>query len=528
MEDKEKSLIIIFISNKDTKELTVESVAVCEKDPNDSIYDIISGEFKGFSSEDFNRFKVIGIDNPFIKSNNKVKPKIEFENMYNSGNEIIYCFDSEYIKQYCSSNNKTFEEACLELSYQAYYNTITFDSKFGDLDITAMHDFHLKNNNIDIPESVISGMLKGEEEEVIKPLDEDIFSINGLKDRVSSIIDDISKKIVGQDEAIVTLVTNLFYNQLIIKEITSNYEFDSSELDSRKVGILLDGSTGTGKTAILKEIASKLDLPLCLSNANSFSETGYYGPSITDILRKLYILSGRDIKKAEKGIVVLDEIDKLASTSDDFGKDMKKGVQDELLGFISGGEYDFPLEDKFGSPTIHFDTSKLTFILSGAFTHLRERKIKESNKKQKTIGFGTNVNELGNNTYVIKAQDYVDEGLAREFFGRIKVLTCTKSYNFDDLRTILLTSTISPLKNLERTVKMFGYPGIIYDEEFISDVCNQALDMQTGARGLQTIMSGIQNRLLIGLINQTYDFDKPIELSINLLDEYNKSLVRKY
>ncbi len=345
----------------------------------------------------------------------------------------------------------------------------------------------------------------------------------------NKIISEISARIVGQEEAIVTLVTNIYYNQVLIDELSSDYFIDLAQLDSRKVGILLDGSTGTGKTAILKDIASRLDLPIYICNANSFSETGYVGPSITDILRKLYFIAGRSVNKAERGIVVLDEIDKLSSRNSIDSKDMKKGVQEELLGFISGGEYDFPLDENLhNSKMIHFDTSKLTFILSGAFTSIKERKRNELEKKKKRVGFSSSDSNINDESYIITAQDYIDEGMHREFFGRVKVLTSTRTYNYDDLKTILLTSTISPLKNFEKTVQMFGYSGITYTDDFIHELCTQALEMGTGARALQTIMSGVQNRLLRGLINQSFDMDKKIDLTSDLLHDYNKSLVRRF
>lgn len=349
-----------------------------------------------------------------------------------------------------------------------------------------------------------------------------------LNINVNALIKDISSKIVLQDDAIKTLVTNIYYNQLLIDDMSSDYYMDVSELDSRKVCILLDGSTGTGKTAILKEIASALDIPIYMSNANSYSETGYVGPSITDMLRKLYILAGRNISKAERGVLVVDEIDKLASTVTANGKDMKKGVQEELLGFMSGSVYDFPLEEgEYRSQTIHFDTSKLTFVLSGAFTNLKEKKIKEINENNKIFGFNNNCETNKEESYIVTPQDYVNEGLNREFFGRIKVLSSTVDYKFEDLKYILLNSLFSPLRNFEKTVKLFGYNEVIYSDEFIDKVASQALEMKTGARALQTIISGVQNRILLKLINREYDYSEPIYIDESLLEEYNKSLVRK-
>jgi len=348
---------------------------------------------------------------------------------------------------------------------------------------------------------------------------------------VDKIIDEINHIIVGQEEAVSVLVTNIYYNQLLIDYLSKDFFLDEAELDSSKVAILIEGATGTGKTAIIKQISSRLKLPFIKSNINSFSETGYVGPTITDLLRKLYFASGKNIGKAERGIIFLDEVDKIASKSGLDGKDMKKGVQEELLGFISGGEYDVPLDENGHGKGIHFDTSKLTFILGGAWTDLRERKIKEAKKKNKDVGVGFGRNKEvpeSDKTYTITAEDYIDEGLEREFFGRIKVLVCTKTYEVEDLRNILLTSVISPLKNIERTVRMFGYKGITYADEFIDEVCNQAYDMGTGARALQAIMLGIQSRLLRKLINKEFDLDEPIELTTSLLHQYNQSLVRRY
>lgn len=335
---------------------------------------------------------------------------------------------------------------------------------------------------------------------------------------VANIINDISKKYVGQETAIKTLVTNIYYNQVLLDNLG---ECDLDELDGRKVNILLDGSTGTGKTAIVKTVTKKFDIPMVISSANSFSETGYVGPTITELLEKLYNQANGDLEKAERGIIVLDETDKLAATKS-AGHNMKKGVQEELLSFISGGKYDIKVNK---GEKITFDTSRITFILMGAFTDIRENKIKE--KETNKIGFGDIENK--DKTYTITPQDYIDYGLMREFFGRIKVIVSTNSYSKDDLTKILLNSEISPLINFEKTAKMYGYGGITYNKEFIQKVVDEAYKMNTGARALQTIMLGIQDDLLLEMItNNVYDDNKKIELSTDNLESYKKAKVIKY
>ena len=538
---KNKTLAVFFNPDLESNILKIHSFAMIEKENEKDVYsNVISGEFAGFSEKDFNEMCFYGGDNPFIEEEYK---QIFLYLNYKMNDLIMFSFDPYYIMSFAEEKGISYDMACLFLAKHCSSKSMSFDCKFKDLSFTEdicysdCIEYNLIENKDIISNADILNMITVNNEDKLEEEKEEIKNEEKEENKsmaipvdvlLNDMINNISKKIVGQNEAIVTLVSNILYNQILINEICSNYEIDAAELDSRKIGILLDGPTGTGKTAILKEISNKLNLPLIICNANSFSETGYVGPSITDILRKLYKMANKDVKLAERGIVVLDEIDKLASNSSMEGRDMKKGVQEELLGFISGGEYDFLLEDKFGSPSIHFDTSKLTFILSGAFTDLRDKKIKENEKNTSSIGFNTESNVTNNKTYTLNAQDYVDIGLQREFFGRIKVLTCTKEYDISDLKNILLNSTVSPLKNLEKTVITFGYSGITYTEDFLDRVCNQAIEMNTGARALQTIMSGIQNRLLLGLINQDFDLDKPIDLTPELLNEYNQSLVRTY
>ena len=343
------------------------------------------------------------------------------------------------------------------------------------------------------------------------------------------IISDTSKKIVGQEEVIKTLVNQIYNNQMIINSLEKDGEIDITELDARKTSILLDGETGTGKTAILKDIAKQLGLPIVIASSTNFSATGYIGASVTDLLEDLLNQAKGDLSIAERGIIVFDEIDKISFIKDNvIGKDMREEVQHELLTFIGGGEYDVSIGGFPFGQKIKFDTSKVTFILSGAFTDLREDKIKEIDKNHKSMGFSTISSSDYEKEYVVTPDDYIKYGLMREFFGRIKVLTSTKSYNLEDCKRILLESSISPLLNLEKTVKMYGYPGIKYDEEFLNRVSEEGMKMKTGARGLQTVISGIQNNMLDGLINKEYDKDKEIELTTKMIDDYKKLFVRKF
>ncbi|MBR3116674.1 MAG: AAA family ATPase [Bacilli bacterium] len=581
------SLAVIFDSYNDMYDF--DTVALVSYNPEYDEFDIISGKYSGLSTSEFN---ILISNGPIFEEKseiNFIEEDKSLKNMYIFDHEKFLNLvkdNDDSIKKTLVETAKKLKNFTLHINRDlSIYTKIDEDSErrinkeelFSNCDFDDLFVEDEEENSIDFGPAELgiifraiadalenSNEEENEEQELpeaeikfipldfsstvhdmdiqrlmldkkIKDLQKDKKVLEKVKSKkkesdsfkdVNKMIEIISKKIVGQGDAIKTLVSNIIFNQVLIDDVIEKDGNNPSRLDSSKVTILLDGETGTGKTAIEKEIARLMDLPIVITSANSFSETGYVGPTITDILNNLLEQANGNIKRAERGIVVLDEIDKVAIKDNVYGKDMDRGVQEELLSFIGGGVYDVKDGQLFSKAT-KFDTSKLTFILSGAFTDLREDKIKEEEKKYKPMGFNT-LSEVNSRTYTVTPDDYIKFGLMREFFGRIKVLTSTKSYKLEDLKTILLTSEISPLKNFENTVKMFGYKGITFNDEFVEKLATEALSMGTGARSLQTIMSGIQNKMLIGLINQEYDLDKEIELTPNLINEYKKTNIREY
>lgn len=551
-----EGIAAIFYKDKSNDFLALKSVALVNYNSLSKIFFIKSGEFAGKSNNDFNR--IFG-NGKFIFTNGVKLHFVENEKDYS-----IFIITNDFIK-------KTFDIDFTTSIYDIYFELthrlsgiilliqdkdklVSKDSyihylqkNFSREQINEMlgveSDFKDENDkNVEVPSPIVLPfgmqmlMTLSEESKEMNENEKELNVVDFTRRKskldleninINEIITDINSKIVGQESAVKSLVTNIYYNQVLIDTLSKNNEIDLSELDSRKVSILLDGSTGTGKTAILKEIASKLNLPIDIVNANSFSETGYVGPTITDILGRLLKKANGDLELAERGIVVLDEIDKIATPVDYDGRDMKKGVQEELLSFIGGGKYDINTANSFIRTTTSFDTSKITFILSGAFTKLRDNKIKEQEKQFNGMGFNTSYSNA-KNEYEITAQDYIDYGLMREFFGRIKVLTSTKTYTEEDLKKILLESKISPLKNLEKTIRMFGYESISIDEEFINKICDEAIKLDTGARALQSIMSGIQDMILMNLINKEYNINEPIVINDKILSDYKKTKIRTY
>lgn len=346
-----------------------------------------------------------------------------------------------------------------------------------------------------------------------------------LKIDVNEIINDIKVKIVGQDEAVESVVANIYANQMLID--TGNRDLISTQ----KAAILIDGPTGTGKTAIVKEVANKLKIPMVDPSATSFSATGYVGDSITEVLVKLYEESKGDLELAQRGIVVIDEIDKLGGFAKENELTMRKAVQQELLTFISGSKYTIEIGGRMG-PKVEFDTTNLTFISLGAFTSIREQKIEEKRKetKKNVIGFArdteeTNIIENEDKTYVMDPQDYIKYGLERELVGRFSLFASTKAYTIEDYKRILLESEISPLKAFIDFAKSFGAEEVIYDDEFIDKACEMAYEANFGARGLHQIISNLKNILLIDLINNK---NKVITLTVDMLDKVKEKNIRTY
>lgn len=284
-----------------------------------------------------------------------------------------------------------------------------------------------------------------------------------------TLLEEIKKKFIGQER----LVEDLFYTIIYNQDLASNKRLT----DGERAILFIDGPTGTGKTAITREICRKLTIPVAFASSVNYSSTGYEGANITDLLAQLYQASGNNLQLAERGIILLDEFDKLAYTSDD-GIKMKKAVQQQLLDFLGGGVYPVNIGNKFlKTEQVEFDTSKLTFILLGALSELRDKKIVDSD------------------IYSIMPEDLIAHGLERELVGRINTYLHTDEYTKEDLLRILKESSISPILSLKKGVFLYGKE-LIIDEEIYEDIVNAAYDLHSGARGLQTIINNIRTSFL--------------------------------
>ena len=299
-----------------------------------------------------------------------------------------------------------------------------------------------------------------------------------------TILDDIKVKFIGQERT----VEDLFYNIVNNQDIANTNDTSDEE---RSI-IFLDGPTGTGKTAITREITIKLDIPFTATSIVNYSATGYVGGDITDTLKQLYKKTNGDLQKAERGIIVFDEFDKISYNSQNNSLEMKKAVQQQLLDFMGGGNYEFVVGDNpFNRRKITFDTSKLTFICLATLTDLRDKK---TNNKP-LIGFGDREEVKVNESYTITPEDLIDLGFERELVGRFNVYLHTDEYSKESLLRILKESTISPLIGFKRWINSRNKKLIIEDGVY-ETIAESAYDLNTGARSLQTVMNNIRTPFL--------------------------------
>lgn len=298
-----------------------------------------------------------------------------------------------------------------------------------------------------------------------------------------SKLSDIQSKFIGQE----TLVEHLFYNIVNNQQLAINENINDGE---RSI-IFLDGPTGTGKTAITREITEQLDIPFIASSATNYSATGYVGGNITDTLKELYEKADGNLEKAQKGIIVFDEFDKITHKHSG-SLEMKKAVQQQLLDFMGGGKYKIRVRDGlFDKQEVEFDTSKLTFVCLSALSELRDFKT----QKKQALGFGEVLEQSNADDYSITPQDLIDMGLERELVGRFNTYLHTDEYSEEDLLKILKESPLSPLKGLEKLVSSKGKKLEIADGVY-EVIASAAYKLHTGARSLQTIVNNIRTHFL--------------------------------
>ena len=303
---------------------------------------------------------------------------------------------------------------------------------------------------------------------------------------IENLVEEVKSMFIGQEEA----AEDICYNVINNLQLAQGEEVH----DGQRSIMFVDGPTGTGKTAITRMLTKKLGVPFVATSITDYSITGYVGRDLVDILGDLLKAADNNVQKAEHGVVILDEFNKIAFMGDGSGSfDMKRGVQRELLNFMGGGTYQVNPGGALGRTlgNIKFDTSKLTFICLGALTELREEKLGKKN-----MGFGADVTKEEKNVdFTITPDDLVHIGFERELIGRINTYLHTNEYSRDALEKILRESPISPMLDFKAWIES-KKKKLVIDDEVYRMIADKAYELKTGARSLQTVMNGIRTEFL--------------------------------
>ena len=348
----------------------------------------------------------------------------------------------------------------------------------------------------------------------------------------------LDEYIVGQDQAKKVLSVAVYnHYQRINHNILAkkqNKEERSDDIELEKSNVLLIGPTGCGKTLLAKTLAKILDVPFASCDATTLTEAGYGGEDVENILLKLIQNADYDIEKAQRGIIYVDEIDKIARKTQNVSitRDVSgEGVQQALLKIIESTIASVPPQGGRKHPQqemIQIDTTNILFICGGAFVQLKD--IIEKRMSNSTLGFAADVKTKIEKDEInlidnIQPDDLIKFGLIPEFVGRLPVVVGLSDLKVDSLKSIMTTPKNAIIKQY---IKMFKIDGVAleFEDDAVEAVAEKAIELKTGARGLRTIMEEAMLGLMYDIPDQK-DIEKVVITKDFILGKGAAKIIKK-
>ena len=323
-----------------------------------------------------------------------------------------------------------------------------------------------------------------------------------LKDvpKPKAIRDILDQYVIGQDEAKKTLSVAVYNHYKRI----NRPEKKSEDVELAKSNILMLGPTGSGKTLLAQSLARILNVPFAIADATTLTEAGYVGEDVENILLKLIQAADYDVEKAERGIIYIDEIDKISRKTENpsITRDVSgEGVQQALLKILEGTTASVPPQGGRKHPhqdLIQINTANILFICGGAFDGIE--KVIEARLGHKQLGFGAEVHSksrrnVGETLRKVLPEDLLKSGLIPEFIGRLPVVVTLEQLDEKALVRILTEPKNALVKQFQKLMEIDGV-ALSFDDEALLQIAKEALKRKTGARGLRAIIEGIMRNVM--------------------------------